>query len=52
MKYDSMRKLKRDAMLLKYIKAHPGLSQEEVGRDFNISGSRVSKILKKKRLNG
>jgi len=47
MKYDSMRKLARNAMLLEYIKVHPGLSQEEVGRAFNISGSRVSKILKK-----
>jgi len=47
-----MRKLDRDAMLMKYIKTHPGLSQEEVGRVFNISGSRVSKILKREKLNG
>ena len=45
MRYDSMRKLERNKMLLEYAKAHPGLSQEEVGRAFNITGSRVSRIL-------
>jgi len=53
MRYDSMRKLERNAMLLEYAKAHPEFSQVEIGRAFNISGSRVSKILKRSRkLNG
>ena len=45
MRYDSMRKLERNAMLLEYAKAHPGLSQKEIGQAFNITGSRVSRIL-------
>ncbi len=51
-KYDSMRKLERNAMLWEYAKAHPELSLREIGRAFNISESRVSKILKRKKLNG
>jgi len=44
-KYDSMRKLERNEMLREYAKAHPELSLKEVGRAFNISESRVSRII-------
>ncbi len=44
-KYDSMRKLERNAMLRKYAKAHPEFSLKEVGRAFNISESRAWRIL-------
>ena len=45
-KYDSMRKLERNAMLREYSAAHPELSLKEIGRAFNISESRVWRILK------
>ena len=47
MKYDSMRKLERNAMLREYAKAHPELSLKEIGQHplFNISESRVWRIL-------
>jgi len=52
-KYDSMRKLERNAMLRRYAKAHPELSLKEVGRAFDISESRVWRILNGKgKLNG
>ena len=44
-KYDSMRKLERDKMLREYVETHPNLSQKVLGRAFNISASRVSRIL-------
>ena len=44
-RYDSMRKLERNAMLQKYAKAHPDLSNKEIGRAFNISESRAWRIL-------
>ena len=44
-KYDTMRKLERNAMLREYAKAHPELSLKEIGRAFNISESRVWRIL-------
>ena len=46
-KYDSMRKLERNKMLCEYRKLQPDLSLKEIGQAFNISESRVSKILKK-----
>lgn len=44
-KYDTMRKLERNKMLREYANAHPELSLKEVGRIFNISESRVWRIL-------
>lgn len=44
-RYDSMRKLERNKMLREYAKAHPELSLKEIGRAFNISESRVWRIL-------
>ena len=51
-KYDSMRKTKRDAELIKYARDHrtganTDLSMKEIGQKYNISESRVSRILKK-----
>lgn len=46
-KYDSMRKLERNKMLREYAKAHPELSGKEIGRAFNISESRVWRIIHK-----
>jgi DNA-directed RNA polymerase specialized sigma subunit len=48
-KYDSLRKLERNRMLLEYADAHPDNSQKEIGQLFNITESRVSRILKKER---
>ncbi|MBA7589724.1 hypothetical protein ES708_31813 [subsurface metagenome] len=45
-KYDNLRKLERNAMLREYTKAHPELSLKEIGRAFNISESRVWRILR------
>ena len=44
-KYDALRKLSRDIMLGEYAESHHELSQKEIGQVFNISGSRVSRIL-------
>ena len=44
-KYDSMRKLERNKMLVEYAEAHPELSLKEVGVPFSISESRVWRIL-------
>ena len=44
-KYDTMRKLERNKMLREYAKSHPELSLKEVGQIFNISESRVWRIL-------
>ncbi|MDP2730309.1 MAG: sigma factor-like helix-turn-helix DNA-binding protein [Dehalococcoidales bacterium] len=44
-KYDSLRKTDRNKMLIDFAKSHGNLSQEEIGKQFNISGSRVSRIL-------
>lgn len=38
-------------MLKDYAEKHPNLSQKEVGLLFNISASRVSRILKRERDN-
>ena len=48
-RYDSMRKLERNQALVEYAKGHPELSQKEIGDVFNITASRVNKILKKAR---
>jgi len=47
MKYDSLRKTKRDAKVVQYWKEHQELSQKEIGKHFGISHARVSQILKK-----
>ena len=44
-KYDSLRKIERNRMLLEYAGSHPELSLKEIGRVFNISESRVWRIL-------
>lgn len=50
-KYDSMRKTKRNTELIKFAREHrtgakSDLSMKEIGQRFNISESRVSRILK------
>jgi DNA-directed RNA polymerase specialized sigma subunit len=45
-KYDSLRKIERNQMLIEYANSHPELSLKEIGRIFNISESRVCRILK------
>jgi DNA-directed RNA polymerase specialized sigma subunit len=47
MKYDGLRKPQRDNQLIKYAKAHPELSLQEIGDKYGISRSRVSQILNK-----
>ena len=44
-KYDSLRKLKRNEMLVEFAKAHPELSLKEIGERFNIDPSRVWRII-------
>ena len=44
-RYDTLRKLERNEMLREFAKLHPELSLNEVGRRFNISESRVWRIL-------
>jgi len=44
-KYDGLRKLARNKMLREYAKAHPELALKEIGERFNISQSRVWRIL-------
>lgn len=44
-RYDSRRKLQRDARLVEYIKENPDLSMNEVGQVFNISRTRIYQIL-------
>jgi len=44
-KYDTLRKLERNKMLQEYAKSHPELSLKEIGQAFNISASRVWRIL-------
>ena len=48
-KYDSLRKIERNRMLREYAESHPELSLKEVGRVFNISESRVWRILIKEK---
>ena len=44
-KYDTLRKLERNKMLGEYARLHPELSLAEIGRAFNITPSRVCRIL-------
>jgi len=44
-KYDTMRKLERNKMLQEHVNAHPELSLKEIGKIFNISESRVWRIV-------
>jgi len=46
-KYDGLRKLERNRLLVEYAKTHPDLSMKEIGIIYGIGESRVSKILKK-----
>lgn len=46
-KYDSLRKLERNKTLVEYAKAHPDYSLREIGMAFNITSSRVCRILQK-----
>ena len=48
-KYDALRKLERNRAIREYKKAHPELSLKEIGTIFNISESRVSRILSSKK---
>lgn len=45
MKYDSMRKIERNEMVIEYYHAHPELSLNEIGKRFEITGSRVWRIV-------
>lgn len=45
-KYDGMRKLERNRLIMEYRKEHPEMSLGEIGGLFNISPQRVSKIIK------
>ncbi len=45
-KYDSMRKLERNRLLVEYYQAHPEATLREIGKVFNISPQRVCQILK------
>jgi DNA-directed RNA polymerase specialized sigma subunit len=51
-KYDSLRKLHRNTMLRDFVKSHPELSLREIGDSFNISASRVCRILNSKSTKG
>ena len=48
-KYDGLRNIPRNKLLVEYSQQHPELSQKEVGKVFNIGESWVSKLLKKYR---
>ena len=44
-KYDTLRKLDRNRMMREFAELHPELSGKEIGIRFNISASRVWRIL-------
>ena len=44
MKYDGLRKKDRNQMVIDAVTQHPDLALAEIGRLFNISPSRVSRI--------
>jgi len=44
-RYDSLRKLERNRMLKEYANSHQNMSLKEMGKLFNISESRVWRIL-------
>uniref|UniRef100_A0A6M3KKR3 Putative sigma-70 region domain containing protein n=1 Tax=viral metagenome TaxID=1070528 RepID=A0A6M3KKR3_9ZZZZ len=46
MKYDGLRKTKRDARIRKYAAKHPELSQKEIAAHYQVSQSRISRILR------
>ena len=46
-KYDSLRKVERNAALQEYAQNHSDFSMKEIGNVFGISGPRVWVILKK-----
>jgi len=48
-KYDSMRKLERNRLLVEYREKHPELSWAEIGEPFNISAQRAWEIYNNKR---
>lgn len=50
-KYDILRKLKRNRLLVEYHQAHPEASLSEIGQVFNISYQRVWEILKQEEKN-
>jgi DNA-directed RNA polymerase sigma subunit (sigma70/sigma32) len=43
-RFDKLRKLNRNALVIRYRAEHPDLSLEEIGEAFNISGGRVWQI--------
>ena len=45
-KYDSLRKLERNRLLVDYFSNHPELSLSEVGLVFGVSGQRVLQIVR------
>lgn len=45
-KYDSVRKINRDLLLIEQHNKHPELSYEELGQIFGITKQRVHQILK------
>lgn len=50
-KYDSMRKLERNRLLVEYRQAHPELSLDEIADVFNITRERVRQILEANKKN-
>ena len=48
-RYDSMRKLERNRLLVEYREKHPEASWPEIGELFNISGQRAWEIYKNER---
>lgn len=45
-KYDSLRKLQRNAWLHEFALAHPNMSMEEIGEIFGLTRQRVWQILR------
>ena len=50
-KYDSMRKLERNRLLVEYRDKHPEMSWAEIGKLFNISSQRAWEIYNNDRKN-
>ena len=48
-KYDSMRKLDRNRLLVEYREKHPELSWAEIGKHFNVSPQRAWEIYNNER---
>ena len=49
-KYDSMRKLERNRLLVEYREKHPEASWAEIGELFKISGQRAWEIYNNKKM--